>query len=315
MVSLPGGCAIGPRPVDLHLTGLAALGASLRIRHGYVLGTARRLAGARIHLSGPNGPTVTGTANVLSAAVLARGETILTGAAVEPEIVDLGELLSRLGARIEGLGTSTLRIVGVGELGGAVHRVIPDRIEAATLLLAAAITRGQVSVTGVVPRHLDAVLDLLNAAGFALDVSSDRIALTAHAPPRPLDVAATAYPGVPTDLQAQWTALLCLARGRSTVCDRVFPSRFLHVAELNRLGARIEVHGSTAVIHGVRRLRGAAVTATDLRASAAMVLAGLAARGQTTLRDAHHLDRGYEALDGKLSRLGARVDRALRAVL
>lgn len=309
VVSLPGGCAIGDRPVDRHLAGLAALGADISIEHGYVVARAKRLVGTTIHLAGPNGPTVTGTANVLSAAVLARGETVITGAAIEPEIVDLGRLLVAMGAKIDGLGTSTLRVVGVDRLSGATHRVIPDRIEAATLLLAAAITRGCVTVEGIVPEHLTEVFHMLAAAGCPLTVGSDSVQIAMEAAARPIDIVAQPYPGVPTDIQAQWMALLSLAMGRSTIRDRVFPGRFMHVAELNRLGARIEHADGTAVVTGVARLTGAAVSATDLRASAALVLAGLAAEGETTVRHLEHLDRGYQRLDEKLNHLGARTER------
>ncbi len=309
VVSLPGGCDIGDRPVDLHLKGLAALGAQLRLERGYVLGRARRLVGTKIHLSGPRGPTVTGTANVLSAAVLAKGESTITGAAVEPEIVDLGSFLGSMGARISGLGTSTLRISGVDQLGSTTYRVIPDRIEVATLLLAAAITRGRATVTGVVPEHLAAVLEMLRAAGSQIEVGADCVTLTAGGPPRPIDITAQPYPGIPTDVQAQFTALAALAPGRSTVGDVVFPNRFMHVAELNRLGARIRRCGSTAIVTGVGHLSGATVTACDLRASAALVLAGLAAEGQTIVRRIQQLDRGYQRLDRKLNRLGAQIER------
>lgn len=309
VVSLPGGCNIGPRPVDLHLKGLAALGAKLRIDRGYVVAQAPRLVGTTVRLGGPCGPTVTGTANLLSAAVLAHGETIILEAAVEPEIVDLGRFLQSMGAVIDGLGTSTLRIQGVDRLRGTTHRVIPDRIEAATLLLAMAITRGTATVDGVVPEHLAAVVDALRLAGFQVDSSGDAITLDAGSRPKPLDLVAEPYPGVPTDVQAQFMALLAVADGRSTVQDRVFPGRFMHVAELNRLGARIELRGSTAVITGVRRLAAADVTASDLRASAALVLAGLSAEGETVVRRIHHLDRGYERLDRKLGELGADVRR------
>jgi UDP-N-acetylglucosamine 1-carboxyvinyltransferase len=309
VVPLPGGCNIGNRPVDLHLKGLTALGANLRLEHGYVVATARRLTGADIDLSGPHGPTVTGTANLISAAVLARGSTILRGAAVEPEIVDLGHFLIALGARISGLGTPTLRIEGVDQLGGATHRLIPDRIEAATLLMAVAITGGSAVVTGVVPEHLTSVLAILRAAGTEVNVSGDRVLIAAGARLRAIDVVAQPYPGVPTDVQAQWTALASLAEGVSTVRDCVFPSRFLHVAELNRLGARITCQGDAATVVGVPRLSGARVTAQDLRASAALVLAGLAATGRTIVDHVHHLDRGYQRLDRKLRRLGARIER------
>ncbi len=309
IVPLPGGCNIGDRPVDLHLKGLAALGADLRIEHGYVVAKADRLTGATIHLGGRRGPTVTGTANVLSAAVLAEGTTTITGAAVEPEIVDLGNFLRALGARIDGLGTHTIRIHGVGELGGTSYRVIPDRIEAATLLLAAAITRGSATVAGLIPAHLTEVLAALRAAGAEVEVQAESVTVTADGPPRPTDITAAPYPGVPTDIQAQWMALLSLARGRSTVTDRVFPNRFMHVAELNRLGACIQRRGASAVVSGVERLSGGSVTASDLRASAALVLAGLAAAGQTIVHRIHHLDRGYERLDRKLGQLGAEIER------
>jgi UDP-N-acetylglucosamine 1-carboxyvinyltransferase len=267
------------------------------------------LTGATIHLAGPRGPTVTGTANVLSAAVLARGETTIIGAAVEPEIVDLGRLLVAMGAKIEGLGTPTLHVAGVERLSGATHRVIPDRIEAATLLLAAAITRDSITVTGVVPGHLAEVLAKLATAGAALEIGPDWVKIAAGGAVRFVDIAAEPYPGVPTDIQAQWMAVLSLADGRSTVRDRVFPGRFMHVAELNRLGARIEHADGTAVVTGVPRLTGATVTATDLRATAALVLAGLAAEGETVVRHLEHLDRGYQRLDEKLNRLGAQTER------
>jgi len=312
VVPLPGGCNIGHRPVDLHLKGLTALGADLRLKHGYVVATARRLTGATIDLLGPHGPTVTGTANVLSAAVLARGATIIHHAAIEPEIVDLGNFLVALGARIEGLGTPTISIKGVDQLGGTTHRLIPDRIEAATLLIAVAITRGSATVAGIVPEHLSVVLAKLQAAGAKIEVAGDHVSINAGGGAQPLravDIVAQPYPGVPTDIQAQWTALACLAEGLSRVQDRVFPGRFLHVAELNRLGAQIAYESGTATVTGVARLSGAPVTAGDLRASAALVLAGLAAEGRTRVDHLHHLDRGYQRLDDKLRQLGARIER------
>ena len=309
VVSLPGGCNIGQRPVDLHLRGLAALGARLRLRRGYIVARADRLTGATVDLSGPRGSSVTGTANVLSAAVLAAGTTTIAGAAREPEIVDLGNFLRSMGARIEGLGTPAIRITGVEQLGGTTYRVIPDRIEAATLLLAAAITGGSATVTGVIPEHLAQVLDALRAAGSRIELGQSHVTITANGRPRPMDVTAQPYPGIPTDVQAQWTALLSLAAGRSTVSDRVFPRRFLHLAELNRMGAQIEHRDSRATVTGVGRLSGASVTASDLRASAALVLAGLAADGRTTVHHVHHLDRGYERLDEKLGQLGAQIER------
>ena len=313
-VSLPGGCAIGDRPVDLHLAGLAALGAEIKVEHGYVVAHAGRLSGAVVQLTGPRGPTVTGTANLLCAAVLARGETVLRGAAVEPEIVDLGRFLIAMGARIDGLGTATVRIIGVDQLGGASYRIIPDRIEAATLLLAVAITGGRATVDGLVPEHMEAVLEALDRVGCRLEVTADSVTLAGPRRPRALDITASPYPGIPTDIQAQWMALLALAEGRSVIRDRVFPGRFMHVAELNRLSAKIEPAGDGigdggVLVDGVRRLAGATVTATDLRASAALVLAGLAAEGQTTVLRVHHLDRGYEGLDRKLCELGAGIER------
>ncbi|MBN1590395.1 MAG: UDP-N-acetylglucosamine 1-carboxyvinyltransferase [Pirellulales bacterium] len=309
VVSLPGGCAIGPRPVDLHLAGLRALGAQIALRHGYVVAKAQRLHGATIDLAGPHGPTVTGTANVLSAAVLAEGRTTLHDAAVEPEIVELGRMLVAMGAKIEGLGAPTIRVEGVERLGGATVRVIPDRIEAATLLLAGAITGGSVRVEHVVPDHLAAVLELLGRTGCRLDVEEDALTIQGEGRCRAVDVTAEPYPGVPTDVQAQWMALLAVADGRSTVRDTVFSTRLAHVAELARLGARIESSEGQTVIHGVPRLTGAVVRATDLRASAALVLAGLAADGATTVGAVHHLDRGYERLDRKLAALGAGIQR------
>jgi UDP-N-acetylglucosamine 1-carboxyvinyltransferase len=309
VVPLPGGCQLGDRPVDLHLHGLAALGAELHLKHGYIVATARRLVGTTLDLGGPRGPTVTGTANVLSAAVLAQGKTVIRGAACEPEIVDLGELLIAMGARIAGLGTPVLEIDGVEQLGGACHRIIPDRIEAATLLLAVAITGGTATIAGVNVNHLSAVLDRLDAAGVRLAINAKQVTVVADGPPRPVNLVAEPYPGVPTDVQAQWMALMTLADGASTVEDRVFPGRFRHAAELNRMGARIACRDGRATITGVPCLNGAVVTASDLRASAALVLAGLAARGHTVVRRAHHLDRGYEHLDHKLAMLGARIER------
>lgn len=305
IVSLPGGCRIGPRPVDLHLKGLASLGADLTLAHGYVIARAKRLRGATIDLNGPAGPTVTGTANILSAAVLARDETVLRGAAREPEIVDLGRLLGKMGAQIDGLGSSTVRVRGVEELGGARHRIIPDRIEAATLALAVAATGGSAEITGAAPEHLTAVLNRLVDAGVEVASSTNAIRVAAPHPPRPCGISAEPYPGIPSDVQAQWIALMCLGSGRSVVSDRVFPQRFAHVPELVRLGARIGLAPGMAIVDGVGRLNGATVTASDLRASAALVIAGLAARGSTRIDQAHWLHRGYENLPRKLRGLGA----------
>ncbi|MEX0677525.1 MAG: UDP-N-acetylglucosamine 1-carboxyvinyltransferase [Pirellulales bacterium] len=308
-VSLPGGCNIGTRPVDLHLAGLQALGAEIRIERGYVIAEAPRLGGAEIDLRGPRGPTVTGTANVMSAATVARGRTIIKGAAAEPEVVDLGRFLIAAGADIAGLGTDTIEIRGVDQLAGACHRVIPDRIEAATLLIAAAITRGTATVAGARADHLTAVLEALDETGADVVCGPNEITVSAGDRPRPIDVIARPYPGIPTDLQAQFMALLAVADGTSTVGDEVFAERFMHVAELNRLGAQIERRGSVAVVRGVRRLSGAAVMASDLRASAALVLAGLAAGSETIVRRVYHLDRGYRRLEEKLALMGARIER------
>jgi UDP-N-acetylglucosamine 1-carboxyvinyltransferase len=321
-VPLPGGCNFGQRPVELHLKGLAALGAKWRLEHGYIIAEAERLVGAEIDLLGPRGTTVTGTANVLMAAALAEGTTTIAHAAREPEIVDLGRLLNKMGAKISGLGTTEIHIEGgmspfaprkyatfAERKATIVYRIIPDRIEAATLLLAAAITRGGIKITGVVPEHLAAVLDLLKNAGAEIAEGSDWISLKMDRRPRPGELSAEPYPGVPTDVQAQWTALVALAHGTSRVRDTVFENRFLHAAELNRLGAKIAVSGDTAFIEGVPQLSAAAVTASDLRASAALVLAGLAAHGETRIHAVRHLDRGYERLDQKLTQLGARIER------
>ncbi len=307
VVPLPGGCKIGDRPIDLHLRGLAALGADIDIRQGCVVARARRLTGASVHLSGARGPTVTGTANVMSAAVLARGTTVITGAALEPEIVDLGRFLQTLGARIEGLGTGTIRIQGVDQLGGGSYQIIPDRIETATLLLAAAMTRGSIRVTDTAPEHLGAVLDVMLAAGAAVETTADSIRVVMCGRPKPVSVVARPYPGLPTDLQAQWTAFMCSARGPSVVRDTVFPERFHHVAELTRLGASVRRVGDSVRVRGTESLTGGVVAASDLRASAALVLAGLAASGETTVAGVHHLDRGYERLEEKLTRLGASI--------
>lgn len=309
VVPLPGGCDIGDRPVDLHLRGLAALGADLRLERGYVLGTAARLRGATIDLCGPRGPTVTGTANVLCAAVLARGRTVIRGAACEPEIADLGRMLNVLGARVCGLGTPTIEVDGVERLGGGSYRIIPDRIEAATLMLAAAITGGGANVVGVVPEHLNTFLASLEASGISIDVQADRVTVRASGQPLAVSASAEPYPGLPTDLQAHWTAFMATAAGPSLVEDRVFPMRWGHVAELNRLGANLHCVPGGVKIAGCCRYQGAEVAATDLRASAALILASLAARGTSVVHAAHHLERGYERLDLKLAQLGARIER------
>jgi len=315
-VSLPGGCNIGTRPIDLHLKGLAALGAEIEVRNGYVLASARRLRGAAIHLGGSRGSTVTGTCNVMSAAALAQGTTIITAAACEPEVVALADFLNAMGARIAGQGTPRLEIEGVECLQGTRCRIIPDRIEAATLLIAGAMTQGQVELQDVRPEHLTAVLELLAEIGCQIEIQADQktaavqtLKLSAGGPLHPLDVTALPYPGIPTDVQAQLMALACTIPGASVIRDQVFPDRFMHVAELGRMGARIRQQESTAVVSGECRLTGANVMASDLRASAALVLAALAAEGETTIRRIYHLDRGYAALEQKLNALGAHVTR------
>ncbi|MFO1004440.1 MAG: UDP-N-acetylglucosamine 1-carboxyvinyltransferase [Planctomycetaceae bacterium] len=309
IVSLPGGCNIGHRPIDLHLMGLRALGAEIQIENGYVIASASRLRGARIHLCGDQGSTVTGTCNVMTAACLASGTTVIESAACEPEVVDLGHLLQGMGARIEGLGTATLTIEGVEELSGATHTVIPDRIEAATLMIAAVITRGDVTIENLREDHLTAVSEVLVRMGVTLAWAGDRCRISTSGPLHPVKCEATPYPGFPTDVQAQLTALLALTPGESSVTDKVFPNRFMHVSELLRMGANIRRDSDSALITGVPALSGAHVMASDLRASAALVLAALAAQGETNIHRIYHLDRGYEQLELKLRSLGASVER------
>ncbi len=305
-VALPGGCAIGVRPIDQHLKGLTRLGAEVAIENGYIVARASRLKGARIIA---DLVTVTGTENLMMAAALASGTTVIENAAREPEVSDLATLLTAMGARIQGAGTDRIEIDGVPDLGGATHRPVPDRIEAGTLIVAGAITRGDVTVTGVVPEHLSALLSKLEECGVPLETGPTWVRVRATTRPRPADVITSPFPGFPTDMQAQVMTLLGLADGQSRVTETIFENRYMHVAELNRMGARIETDGSTAVIRGVAGYQGAEVMASDLRASAALVLAGLAAQGPTRISRVYHLDRGYEALDAKLAGLGARIER------
>jgi len=309
IVPLPGGCDLGPRPIDLHLAGLAALGADVRIERGAAVVAARRLRGASIELAGPRGSTVTGTANVLSAATLARGVTVIRQAAREPEIVDLAQFLRRLGADIEGEGSDTIVIRGVEELGGGEHAIIPDRIEAGSLLIAAAITGSRVTARGARAEHLSAVLETLALSGQRIDVGPGAITLAGAEIPRSADVIASAYPGFPSDLQAPLAALLSLAPGRSSITDRVFPERWGHLPELRALGAEINRRHCRATTRGVAALVGTTVRARDLRGASALVLAGLAAQGTTIVRGLGRLDRGYECWDAKLRALGADVER------
>jgi len=305
-VALPGGCAIGVRPIDQHLKGLARLGAEIAIENGYVVARASRLKGARI---ATDMVTVTGTENLMMAAALAEGVTVIENAAREPEVGDLAALLTAMGARLDGIGTGRIEIEGVPELGGAVHRIVPDRIEAGTLLLAGAITRGDVRVTDVVPGHLAAVLAKLEECGVMVETGATWVRARAEGRPRPADVMTSPFPGFPTDMQAQLMTLLGLADGQSTVTETIFENRFMHAAELARMGASIAHDGAIAVVRGVEAYQGAPVMASDLRASAALVLAGLAARGRTEVSRIYHLDRGYEKLESKLGALGARVER------
>jgi UDP-N-acetylglucosamine 1-carboxyvinyltransferase len=305
-VSLPGGCAIGPRPINLHLTGLEKLGAAIRLDKGYVEVEAGRLKGARITF---DLQTVTGTENLMMAAALAEGTTILENAACEPEVEDLARLLTAMGAKVEGAGTATITIHGVSGLGGASHRIIPDRIEAGTFAVAAAITGGDIMLRDCLPGHLEAVLVKLEEAGARVQTGSDSLRVTAAGRPRAVDVGTQPFPGFATDMQAQILALMTIAEGRSVITEAVFENRFMHVNELLRLGADITIAGNTAVVQGVPSLTGAPVMATDLRASASLVLAGLAAQGRTVVSRIYHLDRGYEAIEHKLAALGADVER------
>lgn len=308
-VSLPGGCNIGDRPVDLHLKGLAALGAEIHVERGYILARARKLRGARIYLGGAFGSTVTGTCNVMTAAALAEGSTTIEAAACEPEVVDLGNFLNRMGAKISGLGTPFLRIEGVERLQGAEHEIIPDRIEAATLMLAAAITWGDVWLQNVRLEHLTAVLEKLREIGATVEPMGTGVRVAVRNELRASDCIMLPYPGIPTDVQAQLMALLTIVPGISIITDKVFPDRFMHAAELVRMGAQIRREGASAIISGVPALSGASVMASDLRASAALVLAALAARGESVVRRIYHLDRGYDRLEAKLNDLGAGIER------
>lgn len=308
-VSLPGGCNIGDRPIDLHLKGLAALGAAIRVERGYVIAEAARLKGANIYLGGPFGSTVTGTCNVMAAATLAQGRTTIEAAACEPEVVDLGHYLNKMGAQITGLGTPFLQIEGVERLHGVSHTIIPDRIEAATLMIAAAITQGDVRIDNVRVDHMTAIIEKLREIGITIEVSGTSARVRVERALSSVDCIALPYPGVPTDVQAQLMALLTVVSGISIVTDKVFPDRFMHLPELVRMGARIRREGNCAIVSGVTSLSGASVMASDLRASAALVLAGLAAEGESVIRRIYHLDRGYDQLDVKLNELGARIQR------
>jgi UDP-N-acetylglucosamine 1-carboxyvinyltransferase len=308
-ISLPGGCVIGARPINLHLKGFEALGAKIKIEGGYVDATAKKLAGAQIFLGGRAGPTVLGTANVMMMATLADGVTIIESAACEPEVVDLAKFLNAMGANISGAGSPTITITGVKKLHGAEHEVIPDRIEAATFIIAAAATNGEVTLKGARADHLHAVIDKLKEAGVSVARSGANLIARRNGKLKTADITTLPYSGFPTDVQAQMMALLALAPGISIITERIFESRFMHVSELTRLGADIEIEGPSAIVKGGKPLSGAPVMASDLRASAALVIAGMAAKGVTQVNRIYHLDRGYENIDGKLRQLGARIQR------
>ena len=306
-VSLPGGCAIGARPVNLHLDGLKAMGADVEINEGYICAKAKKLKGAHFSFSPVS---VTGTANLMMAGVMAEGQTILENAATEPEVINLGEFLLKMGAKIKGLGTRKIMIDGVNKLCSAEHKIIPDRIETGTFLVAAAMTKGSVLLKKTQPEHLQSVLDLLRQTGAVIFYEEDTIELTMNLTNiKPADFTTQPYPGIPTDMQAQLMVLNAIAPGNSIVVETIFENRFMHVLELQRMGADISLSGNTAYITGVKRLQSAPVMATDLRASAALVLAGLVADGETHIDRIYHIDRGYECIERKLSLLGAKVAR------
>jgi UDP-N-acetylglucosamine 1-carboxyvinyltransferase len=305
-VSLPGGCAIGQRPVDQHIKGLQAMGANIAVEHGYIHASASRLRGARIVM---DLVTVTGTENLMMAATLAEGSTVLENAAREPEVVDLARCLAAMGAKIEGAGSDVIRIEGVASLAGAAYRVMPDRIETGTFLAAVAAAGGRVHLLGTAPATLDATLVKLRESGAHIEVAGDAIDIVMERRPEAVSLRTAPYPGLATDMQAQFMALDCVARGTAVITETIFENRFMHALELQRLGADITIQGNTAVVKGVERLQGATVMATDLRASAGLVIAGLVAEGETLIERIYHLDRGYEALEKKLNALGAQVER------
>jgi UDP-N-acetylglucosamine 1-carboxyvinyltransferase len=308
-VSLPGGCVIGDRPIDLHLKGFEALGSAVRVEGGNIKVFAPKLTGAVINLRGKYGPTVLGTDNVMMASVLAEGVTVIEGAAQEPEVVDLANFLNKMGAKVEGAGTRRIIIEGVKELHGAEHDIIADRIEAGTFLVAGAICGNGITIKRADPQHVTAVTNALSSCGFRIETKKDAISVFPNGAAKPLELATEPYPGFPTDMQAQMCALLSTTKGISVITENIFPQRYMHVAELKRMGAHVDLEGPTAVIQGVDNLLGAPVMASDLRASAALVLAGLKAEGITEVSRVYHIDRGYEHLDEKLSELGAEIER------
>ena len=312
-ISLPGGCIIGARPINLHLKGFASLGAKIKIEGGYVDASAKKLVGNSVFLGGRAGPTVLGTGNVMMAASLSEGITVIESAACEPEVVDLANFLNAMGAKITGAGSPTITVTGVDKLHSAEHEVIADRIEAATFLVAAGATNGEVTLKGARADHLRAVIDKLSEAGVAVERREANLLARRKSKLKAVDITTLPYAGFPTDVQAQMMSLLALAPGISIITERIFESRFMHVSELARLGAEIEIEGPSAIVKGGRPLSGAPVMASDLRASAALVIAGLAAKGSTQVNRIYHLDRGYERMDAKLQKLGARIQRVEEA--
>ena len=308
-ISLPGGCAIGNRPIDLHLKGMKQLGAEVNLSHGFVIADGKRMRGAEVFLGGRFRSSVLATANVLMAAVMTKGSTRIEGAACEPEIVDLARFLRKMGAKIDGIGSPSLAVEGVKGLRGADYELIPDRIEAGTYMIAAAITAGDLSLEGCRAEHLRAVIETLEEAGVSIQAGARKIRVCGDGKRRVVDVTTHPYPGFPTDLQAQLVALMTVSPGISVVTEKVFTERFMHVPELNRMAAAISIEGSSAIIKGVRALSGAPVMASDLRASAALILAGLVARGETVIDRVYHIDRGYDDIVGKLRNVGAEIER------
>lgn len=304
--SLPGGCAIGTRPIDLHLKGFRALGAKVDVDHGYVEAFADKLVGDKIYL---DFPSVGATENIMMAAVLAEGETVIDNAAMEPEIVDLSNFLSKLGADIKGAGTSTIKIKGVKQLGGATHSVIPDRIEAGTFMVASAITKGDIIVENVITSHIKPVIAKLIEVGCEVQENGDKVRVIGTDNIKAVDIKTLPYPGFPTDMQAQFMSLLCISQGTSVVIETVFENRFMHVDELKRMGANIKIDGRSAIVQGVDKLMSAPVKATDLRAGAALILAGLVSDGTTEIDNIYHIDRGYDRIEEKFSKLGAKIYR------
>lgn len=305
-VSLPGGCAIGARPINLHLMGLEKMGAKVEIEHGYVKVKAKRLKGAKIYL---DMPTVTGTENLMMAAALADGTTVIENAACEPEVSDLAEALKKMGARIEGAGKDVITIEGVNSLNPVEYSVIPDRIEAGTFMVAGAITDGNIKLKGCIPGHLDAVVAKIKEAGVEIIEEEGGLRVKGIKRPKAVDIKTMPHPGFPTDMQAQMMALMSVADGISVITETIFENRFMHVAELRRMGADIKIEGNTAIVNGVPDISGAPLMATDLRASASLIIAGLAAKGKTTLSRVYHIDRGYEKIEKKLDGLGAKITR------